>query len=55
MQLDVYVECSKHISSGAYASNVECVHTSAPGHTTHYIEFILGIYTDIVISYLHIM
>ena len=27
----------KHICSGAYVSNVKCMHTSAPGHIIEYI------------------
>ena len=33
VQWDKYVQCGRHICSGAYASNVKCMYTSAPGHT----------------------
>ena len=34
------LQCGRHIHSGAYASNVECMYTHAPGHIVHYSEFI---------------
>ena len=40
VQWDIYVQCGRHISSGAYASNVECLYSSAPGHIVDCIEFI---------------
>ena len=36
----------------AYASNVKGMYTSAPGHMIDCTEFMLGVYTDIVVSYL---
>ena len=41
------------IFSWAYASNIECMYTSAPGHFISCSEFIWGIYTYIVVCYLH--
>ena len=32
MQWDIYVQCGRHISSGAYAYNMDCMYTSASGH-----------------------
>ena len=43
----------RHICSGAYANNVECMYTSVPGHTIDYSRFIGGTYTDIVAYYMH--
>ena len=62
--LGLYVECGrnaveqtcvmcKHICSGAYANNVECMHTSVSGHIVDCSEFKWGIYSNIVDSYLH--
>ena len=45
------MQCGRPISSGAYANNVLCMYTSAPGHIIDCTELILGIYTDIVVSY----
>ena len=36
--------------AGAYVCNVECMYTSAFGHTTGGNDFILGIYTDTFVS-----
>ena len=44
-----------HICSGAYASNVESMDTSTLGHITVCMQFIKGIYTDIVVSYVYLM
>ena len=38
----------------AYASNVKCMYTSHPVNVIDGIEFISGIFTDIVLSYVHI-
>ena len=40
MQWDKYVQCGRHICSGAYANNVKCMYTSAPGHIVDCSEFI---------------
>ena len=40
----------RHICLGAYVNNVECMYDSASGHIIDFIDFILGIYTDIVVS-----
>ena len=40
VQWNVYVQCGRHICSGAYIVNVECMYTSAPGHTFDCIEII---------------
>ena len=32
VQGDMYVQCGRHICSGAYASNVEYMYNSASGH-----------------------
>ena len=45
-------KCGGHICSGAYANNVKCMYTSAPGHVDSN-EFLLGTYIDMVASYLH--
>ena len=42
-----------HICPGAYARNVKWKYTSACVDNVDCIEFILGIYTDIVVRYLH--
>ena len=47
------MRCGKHICSGAYANNVKCMHSIAPDCTADCSEFILGICTGIVFSYLH--
>ena len=52
--LDIYMQSGRYISSGAFASNVKCVYASAPGHIIDCIKLTWGIYTDIVISYVHI-
>ena len=31
MQWEIYMQCGRHICSGAYASAVEYMYTSAPG------------------------
>ena len=49
----MYIQCHRHINFGAYASKVKCMHTSAHGHIVDCSEFISGIYTDIVVSNLH--
>ena len=33
-----FVQCNRHICSGIYASNVECMYTSAPGHITYQVS-----------------
>ena len=43
----------RHICSGAYASNVECMYNSTLGHITDCSELIRGIYTAIIVSCLH--
>ena len=53
MQCDIYVQCGRHICSGAYTNDVKCMYTSAAGYTVHCSEFIEGIYTDIGDSYLY--
>ena len=40
VQLDIYLQCGRHISSGACASNVEYMYTSTSGDIVHCIEFI---------------
>ena len=45
----VQVQCSRCICSGAYASNVKCMYTSAPSDFIDCIEYIWGINTDIVV------
>ena len=35
VQWDIYVQCGRDICSRAYASNVECMYTSVPGHIVH--------------------
>ena len=32
VQRDIDVQCVRHICSGAFGSNGECMFTSAPGH-----------------------
>ena len=49
------MQCGKHICLWAYVSNVKCMYTSASGHIVDCIEFIWGIYTDIVVSFVHWM
>ena len=53
MHLGIYMQCGRHICSGALASNVKCMYTSAHGHIIDYSELILGIYTDIAVSCMH--
>ena len=43
----------RHICSGTFSSNVKCMYTSVPGHTVDCCDFISGIWTDIVISYVN--
>ena len=52
---NIHVQCGRYICSGAYASNVECMYASASGHIFDFSEFISGIYTDIVVSHVHMM
>ena len=40
VQWDIAVQCDRHICSGAYDSNMECMSTSVPGHIVHCSEFI---------------
>ena len=35
-QLDINVQCGRHICLGAYVNNVKCMHTSAPVHLSDY-------------------
>ena len=35
-----HVQCGRHITSGAYANNVQCMYASDHGHIFHWIEFI---------------
>ena len=53
VQWDIHVESGRHICSGAYVSNVKCMHTSGPCNIVDYTEFIWGTYTDIFVSYMH--
>ena len=46
-----YMLCGRHICSGAYAINVECVHTNVPGLIVLCSEFIWVIF---VASYVHL-
>ena len=39
VQWDIYLQCGRHICSGAYASSVECMYISASGHIVDCIEF----------------
>ena len=41
------------IITGTYANNVELMYSSTSGHTVDYSEFIWGLYTDMVVWYLH--
>ena len=40
VQREIYMQYDRHISPGAYANNVECMYTRAPGHTVDFSEFI---------------
>ena len=54
VQWDMNVECGRHTCSVPYASIVEYMYTSVYGPIVDCIEFIWGIYTYIIVSYLHI-
>ena len=47
------VQCARHICLGTSANNVKCMYTSAHGYTVDCSEFICGMYSDVVISYMH--
>ena len=40
VQWNIYEQCSRHICSGSYASNVKCMFTSVPGHIIDCSDFI---------------
>ena len=52
VQWDIHMKCSGHICSGANVNNVKCMYTKTCGDIVSYIEFV-GIYTEIVVSYVH--
>ena len=54
VQLDIYVQCYRYICSGAYASNVKCMHVCVSSHIISCTRFIWDIYTDMVVSYVHL-
>ena len=54
MHCNIYVQCGRHICSGAYVSNVKCMYTTSSGHIVDCSEYILGIYTQIVVLYHHV-
>ena len=39
VQWGIYVQCGRHTSSGAYASNLEYIYTSASGQVVDCCEF----------------
>ena len=47
------MQCGKHTCSGGCANNVNCMQSSAPGDTVSCSIFIRGMYTDIVVSHVH--
>ena len=47
------MQCDRNRYSGAYVNNVKCMYISVPGHIVNCIEFIFIIYTNIVVSYVH--
>ena len=51
---DIHTQCCRHICPRAYANTVKCMYTSPSSHIVDGSELIQGIYTDIVISYLHL-
>ena len=53
MSTTVEVHHDRHICSGAYASNVKGIYSSACSHIMDCSEFIWDIYTDIVVIYSH--
>ena len=52
MQWGMYMQCERHIYSGPYGNNVECIYTAVPGHTISCSEFFWGIFMDSLVSYL---
>ena len=40
VQWDTYVQCGRHICSGAYLSNMELMYSSGHGHIVYCIEII---------------
>ena len=51
VQWDIHMQYGRYNCSEAYVSNVECVHTSVPGHIVDCSEFIWSIYNGIVVTY----
>ena len=51
--VNIYVQCGRHIHCEAYVINVKCMYTSAYDNIIDCIEFIWGIYADVVVSYMH--
>ena len=39
VQWSIYVQCGRHISSGAYTNNVKCLYTSVPDYIIDCSEF----------------
>ena len=50
---DIYLWCGRHICLGAYTNAVNYMYISVPCMITDCSGFIWGIYTGIVVSYLH--
>ena len=46
--------CGKYICSGGYTNDVKCLYTSVPGHIVDCSGFVWDIYTNIVVSYVHL-
>ena len=53
VQYDIHIQYGRHVCLGAYVNNVRCMFTSAGGDIVDCIEVIWGMYTDIVLSYVH--
>ena len=48
MQVNIDVQCGRHIFSGAFANNVKCMYTSVCGYTVHSSDFMRGIYSSVM-------
>ena len=54
VQWDIYVQCGRYICSGVHAKNVKFMYTSAFGHIIDCSKFTRGIYTNTVVSHVHL-
>ena len=50
LQWNKYVQCGRHVCSGAYANNVKCRLCSTYGHIVDCSDFTWHLYIDIVVS-----